>query len=396
MSNFYFKNFKLVLILILWLFSSSFYFYYVKIRYGLPPIYGNIDWERYRDGALALTSLQFPEWPAKFYLSYLFYLSLSLKTYFPISGLVSNLILNLFSSILVYKISNNLFNQRAAWLALLIFLFYPYVQMWVFFIQPVSFFSFCILLLTFFVTSKVHNKTIIIFIIISSLLVLTARPNGIAIYASLIVFIFITSIKFYNKRYFYLLFISIFTIVLYFFYLSAGLSLIPIYETWFMEDIKQFGFNIPKLGTYNLSVCLGFSDSEIANLNRKNSGVSSLSFWFCSFLNNPIDVIKIFSYRVFAMLTYIKPVFSFKHNIFSVITLLPLYIFFLIALIKFYNLKINFIVISIIIYIFLSCITVVDGDNRYFSAIIPIVIIVSSGGINYFFEIFKTKLRKNY
>ena len=44
------------------------------------------------------------------------------------------------------------------------------------------------------------------------------------------------------------------------------------------------------------------SDEEILNLNRENSGKTNLSFWACSLYYNPIDVIKIFSYRAFAMI----------------------------------------------------------------------------------------------
>ena len=381
------------IILILWLISSFVFFYYVKIRYGEPPIYGNIDWERYFNGANSIISLQWPEWPSKFYISYLLYLSLSLKFYFPLSSLMFNCFFNLISSYLIFKITLNLFNIRAAWISIIIFLFYPYVQMWVYFIQPVSFFSFCILLLTLLITFKL-NLRISILILIAGLMVLSARPNGIGIYLSLVIFLFSKYLQFKNKDYLLLFFFSFFIFITYFFYLKSGLSLIPIYETWFMEDIKQFGFVIPELNTTNLSKCLNFTDEKILNLNRENSGKTNLSFWACSLYYNPIDVIKIFSYRAFAMLSYIKPVFSTKHNIFSVLTLFPIYVFFIFSLIKFYNLKLNFIFLSLIIFIFLSCIAVVDGDNRYFSAIFPTIIIVSSGGISYFVKLVGLYLKK--
>ena len=370
-------------IVALWLISSFVFFYYVKIRYGEPPIYGNIDWERYFNGANSIISLQWPDWPAKFYISYLLYLSLSLKFYFPLSSLILNCFFNLLSSFLIFQITLNLFNIRAAWISIIIFLFYPYVQMWVYFIQPVSFFSFCILLLIFLITLKLSLRTSI-FILIAGLMVLSARPNGIGIYLSLVIFMFLNYLQFKNKNYLFLLTCTSLIFVFYFFYLRTGLGLIPIYETWFMEDIKQFGFIIPEIKTINLSKCLNFTNDEILNLSRENSGKTNLRFWACSFYYNPIDVIKIFSYRAFAMLSYIKPVFSAKHNIFSLFTLLPIYIFFIFSLIKYYNLKLNFIFLSIIIFIFLSCIAVVDGDNRYFSAIFPTIIIVCSGGISYF------------
>ncbi len=371
-------------IIIIWIISSILFYFYVSKRYGTPPIYGQIDWERYKDGALSILNFKLPEFPARYYLSYCIYLAISINLKFPFFSLILNLFLNLISAILIFRISEFLFNKTSALICIILFLFYPFIQMWVFFIQPVSFFSFSIVLLTYAVvkTNKINQNYLLIFI--SALLVLLARPHGISFVVSLFIFLIIQN-KLNHKINLIIYFLFLVFLSIYINYLGSG-NIIPIFESWRMEDLKQFGYNLPLINDQSLKICLNLSDKELNNFSRENSPSTSLGFWACSFFNNPIDVLKIFLFRVFVSLSFYKPVFSFAHNIFSFLTLIPIYLFFLFSLIKFYNQKINFIFIAILLILFSSCITIVDGDNRVFSAVLPIIFIVSSGGIAFFFK----------
>ena len=166
-KNFIFNVF--FYIIIIWIISSILFYFYVSQRYGIPPIYGQIDWERYKDGALSILNFTLPEFPARYYLSYCIYLAISINIKFPIFSLILNLFLNLISAILIYKISELLFNKISALICIILFLFYPFIQMWVFFIQPVSYFSFSIILLTYaVVTTNKHNQNYLLIFISSS------------------------------------------------------------------------------------------------------------------------------------------------------------------------------------------------------------------------------------
>ncbi len=379
------NSISFLLILFLWTLSSFLFYFYVKERYGVPPIYGEIDWERYKNGALSVLQFNLPEFPGRYYVSYCLYLALNINFYFPYSSLVSNLLLNLFSAFLIYKIAENIFDPWSSIICTCLFLFYPFIQMWVFFIQPVSFFSFSILLLTYSLTKNKSNIFNIFLIIFASIVTLLARPHGIAFMISFFIFILLNN-KNQNKKLIYPLYL-IWLIFLFFYliYLGNG-NIIPIYESWKMEDLKQFGFTLPTINHESLKNCTNLTEHEIQNFSRENSPKTSIGFWACSFFYNPIDVVKIFTYRIFAILSYYKPTFSFKHNLFSLFSLFPIYIFFIISIIKFYNLKINFILSSIILLLLSSCITIVDGDNRVYSAVLPLIFIVASGSISYYFK----------
>ena len=96
------KEFKtFFLILFLWALSSFFFYFYVKERYGIPPIYGEIDWERYKNGALSVLNFNLPEFPGRYYLSYCLYLALNINFNFPYSSLISNLLMNFLSLMIV-------------------------------------------------------------------------------------------------------------------------------------------------------------------------------------------------------------------------------------------------------------------------------------------------------
>ena len=383
----------LIHIIIIWIISSILFYFYVSKRYGIPPIYGQIDWDRYKDGALSVLNLKLPDFPARYYLSYCIYLALSISLKFPIFSLFLNLFLNLISAILIFRISEFLFNKTSALICIILFLFYPFVQMWVFFIQPVSFFSFSIILLTYAVvkTNKINQNYLLIFI--SALLTLLARPHGISFIISLFIFLIIKN-KLNHKINLIIYFLYLVFLSIYINYLGNG-NIIPIFESWRMEDLKQFGYSLPVINDQSLKICLNLSDKELNYFSRENSPTTSLNFWACSFFNNPIDVLKIFLFRIYVSLSFYKPVFSFAHNIFSFLTLIPIYLFFLFSLIKFYNQKINFIFISILLILFSSCVTIVDGDNRVFSAVLPIIFIVSSGGIGFFLKKYFNYLKFN-
>ena len=170
------------------------------------------------------------------------------------------------------------------------------------------------------------------------------------------------------------------------------MHMMPVNETWFLHDLKQFGFKNLNVGVNNLKTCLGLTELEISNLNNINSPKSSLSFWICSFFVSPIDVIKIIFLRIFVVITAYKPVFSVTHNIFSFLTLIPLYFFFIIGFFTKINLKKIYILISLILVLISISIHYVDGDNRVFTAFLPLVFIISSGGFFIFLETIKKNI----
>ena len=381
-ENFFDKR-KNYIILFLWLISSVFFYFYIYQKYGQPPRYGMFDWNRYKDGAIDLLNFKIPSWPSYYFFSYCLYLALSIKIFFPYLTLVIAIFLNLISSFLIFNTSKKLFNNTTAFISLLMFLFYPYYQMWVFFIQPVSFFSFCLLFVLYSIVNFENKNKNILLLFSSLILTFTARPNGITEIIS--VYIFLSIFYFYiNKKIaFSILIFGILIIFVLLFYLSNSMSLMNVYDAWYVTERIEFGFNNNlELNTNNFKACLGMTNAEIQNLRPHNAPNSNLNFWICSLFSSPLDVMKIFVHRFFIAISFYKPVLSIKHNIFSIFTLTPIYLFFLIGL--FYNFKLKKLFIILSLFLALSTISIhtVDGDNRVYSAFLPFIFILASGGIN--------------
>ena len=385
-EKFFNKN-KNYIIFFLWIISTFLFYFYVNEKYGPPPRYGMFDWNRYKDGAIDLLNFKIPDWPSYYFFSYCLYLAISIKIFFPYLTLIIAVFLNLFSSYLIFNICSKLFNNTAAVICLFIFLFYPYYQIWVFFIQPVNFFSFCLLFVLYSVVNFEDNRKTIIILFLSLTLAFTARPNGITEIISVYIFLFIFYFSINKTRALSILFLGIPIIYSLLFFLNNSMSIQTVYDAWYITEMQEFGFkNNLELKTNNFKLCLGMTPSEISNLNHENAPNSNLNFWICSLFTSPLDVIKIFFVRFLITISFYKPILSLKHNMFSLITLIPIYIFFFIGL--FYNFKLKKIFIFISLFLALSTIAIhtVDGDNRVFSAFLPFVFILSSGGIYIFLK----------
>ena len=165
-------------------------------------------------------------------------------------------------------------------------------------------------------------------------------------------------------------------------FLSNSMSIQNVYDAWYVTELKEFGFKTTKLNlsTTNFASCLGLSENDILNLNNQNAPKSNLYFWLCSLFISPMDVIKIFITRFLLTLSFYKPILSNKHNIFSLISLIPLYILFLVGFFCNFKLKKIFIIISILLILPTIFIHVADGDNRVFSAFFPFIFVLASGG----------------
>ena len=380
-ENFFIKN-KNYIIFFLWIISSVLFYFYVNEKYGNPPRYGMFDWNRYKDGAIDLLNLKIPNWPSYYFFSYCLYLALSIKIFFPYLTLVIAIFLNLISSFLVFNISTKLFNNTTAFISLLIFLFYPYYQMWVFFIQPVTFFSFCLLFVLYSVVNFENNRKKIIILFVSLILAFTARPNGVTEVISVYIFLFIFYLSINKTKAFSIIILGIPIIYLLLIFLNNSMSIQNVYDAWYITEMQEFGFkNNLEYKNNNFKVCLGMTPTEILNLEHENAPDSNLSFWICSLFSSPLDVIKIFFVRFLITISFYKPILSLKHNVFSLITLIPIYIFFFIGLL--YNLKLKkiFIFLSLILALSTVAIHTVDGDNRVYTAFLPFVFILASGGI---------------
>ncbi len=340
------------------------------------------DWNRYYNGALDILNFKFPDWPSYYFLSYCVYLALSIKILFPYFTLALAILLNLFSTLLVYSITKKLFDNTAAISCVCVFLFYPYYQMWVFFIQPVNFFSFCLLFVLFSVVHFEHDLKKIFILIFALILGLTARPNGISELISVYIFLIIYYFFLSKKISLFIFIIGIPIIYFILLFLSNSMSIMNVFDAWNLSEMHEFGYVNLKLnlGTLNFEKCLGLSSDQIINLDQNNAPASNLSFWVCSLITSPIDVMKIFIVRFFVTLSFYKPILSLKHNLFSLLTLIPLYIFFFVGFFNEFKLKKVFIMLSLILVLSTIAIHTVDGDNRVFSAFLPFIFILASGG----------------
>jgi len=91
--------------------------------------------------------------------------------------------------------------------------------------------------------------------------------------------------------------------------------------------------------------------------------------------NYPFYWIKLFLVKLFYYLTHIRPYWSFFHNIFNLIFLLPLYFFFIRSLVHYrgdFRIRL-FTIVFITMNILSVCVLSVDWDGRFLLPVLPLV-----------------------
>jgi hypothetical protein len=101
-------------------------------------------------------------------------------------------------------------------------------------------------------------------------------------------------------------------------------------------------------------------------------------------VQNPLYWLKLFSLKVYYLLSHTRPFWSSWHNWYSILILVPSYILFLSALVgKTLDVRVKlFSAIFLLIHIFSVGVTSTDWDGRFLIPMLPVIFVLSGAGLN--------------
>jgi len=175
--------------------------------------------------------------------------------------------------------------------------------------------------------------------------------------------------------------------ILYFFYLNKfAIGLEFFSASYLQSDIDNFAFIAPAL---NDQTMITFNKCLITEYN-------SLTNHFCALIDNPIYSIKLYSARLFVLLTWINAKLSFKYNFFAFGMMFFLYFGLLINLIKteFTNFKF-FLLFSYLITSMIILPYMVRGDQKFVFYGLIFIIPLSFSGYEILLKYIKNNMLNN-
>ena len=285
------------------------------------------------------------------------------------------------SSILFYKSLINFdFSKLTSFLSTLFIICNPFFIFWIHTLNHAGLTTSLLMISFFFLSKYDHSKLFKILFFISIFFSLKVDPK---------VFFPIFMILFYK---FYLInkkkvILNILTLaiffILYFLYLSKyAIGLQPFSASYLQKDIISNNFISPAI---NGMVMETYKNCLITELN-------SLFNHFCALIDNPLYSFKLYSARLFLLLTWINTNLSFKYNFFAVSMVFFIYMGLIINLTvtKFTKFKL-FLISAFLITNIVVLPYVLRGDQKFvFYGLIFIIPLSFSG-----FELFLKYLKKS-
>tara|TARA_Y200000002_G_scaffold256415_1_gene212734 strand:+ start:414 stop:1208 length:795 start_codon:yes stop_codon:yes gene_type:complete len=251
---------------------------------------------------------------------------------------------------------------------MLIFLFYPSIQIFNFYLLTDSLFINFIIIGFYILIKDLRLSSIIIGIFLLSYTAFI-RPFGIIIIPLLYLFLFYVALKFNKKKIIYILTI---------------LSILILISTLFVIDRLVILLGVPELLLkghiiWNYNIIDPPYNFDLLSTNNMGA-LDLISYIF----NYPIYFIKNFLNKLFWFLLRVRPFYSDLHNLFLIGTSLSLYFF---AFISFFNKSnerkeaVYFMITFIILKTITVLLTVVDWDARFSLPIMPFIFLFASSGL---------------
>ena len=331
---------------------------------------------RYIRAAEQILLTNFPNYPegvadinnAQGYMGYNFFLSLMFLlnlNFFSIS-LVQIFITGI-AGFCIFKTGSLLWSQSIGILSLIIFLFYPPIQIFNFYILTESLFI-NFIIIGFYILIRNYKLYSIFLGILFLCYTASIRPFGIIILPLILVYLFMIALKFNKKKIIYFL-ISLFILILIF--------------TYFIIDYLVILLGVPKLLLsgdiiWNYNFIKPPYDQSLLIYNDMGA-FEVISYIF----NYPMYFLSNFATKLFWFFLRFRPFYSDPHNLFLIVSSLFFYIF---AIISFFNKSrkpeaIYFMILFIVMITFTVLLTVVDWDARFSLPILPFIFLFTSSGI---------------
>jgi len=247
------------------------------------------------------------------------------------------------------------------------FLFYPSIQIFNFYILTESLFINFIIIGFYLLIRNYKLYSIILGILFLSYTA-SIRPFGIIILPLLLVYLFMIALKFKKKKIIYFL-TTLFILILIF--------------TYFIIDYLVILLGVPEL-LLSGDIIWNYNNMkppyDLSLLSLKNMGaLQVVSYIF----NYPMYFLNNFLTKLFWFLFRLRPFYSDLHNLFLIISSIFLYGFSIMSL---FNKSrkpeaIYFMVFFIIMMTFTVLLTVVDWDARFSLPLLPFIFLFTSSGI---------------
>lgn len=288
------------------------------------------------------------------------------------------------SSILFYKALINLnFSKTSSSLSVIFIICNPFVIFWIHTLNHagliISLFMICLYLLTKYDYGKFFKFLFFIFIF------LLLKIDGKVFFTVFAILFY----KFYlvdeKKSIINIVILTTF-FILYFLYLSKyAIGLQPFAASYLQKDISSNTFIAPII------------DNDVMKTYNKCliSEFNSLKNHFCALIDNPWYSIKLYSARLFLLLTWINTKFSFKYNFFAFGMMLFLFFGLFVNLIKSKFNKLSFLLLSSYLLTNLIILPyVLRGDQKFVFYSLLFIVPLSIYGYELLIKDFKTKLKR--
>ncbi len=359
---------------------------FLFLKFGVKNVN---DSHRYLDYATNLSNGFYFEDHNFWYISYSFFIFLVRfisGSSNEINLIVSQIALSYFSMLLLYKATDNFFNNKAAaFVSALLYLIFIEILTWNFYILSESFYVSLTCFSLYFLSKYLKGKRSLLIWILGSLTVfitILAKPTGIALLAGIIGIVVFNAFKYISKPIFKYSFgftLTIFLLVL----VNKMLETFLIMENYSIGEVVYAISTLPYRAEYaslfvSVPENLDFPSIHYQPLLKIIYFiVFNLKYWITLFLT-----------KIFFYLVHVRPFWSIQHNLFNIAVLLPVYYYSiksLISSIRSDELKI-FSITYFSIHVLSVGITTVDWDGRFLMPVLPLLFVLCSNEIAKDFE----------
>jgi 4-amino-4-deoxy-L-arabinose transferase-like glycosyltransferase len=346
------------------------------LLFFLKGINTGLEAEKYIQQAENVLEGRFPSAPKYYFYVPIIYLIAFAQKFSLGYGFVTMMqsLLSAFALLLFYQGTKKIFNAQTALIASLgLCIFLPFMQ-WNFFLYSESIFI-SLSMILFYAACMFEKQSVKFFILI--ILLLTAlvftRPFG-SLFIPPILIYFLFS-KYENKK-FKLLTVTTATLFVVVMYL--GIQAV-FHGGEDMDAMKPF--------IEEHIVCFVPNKPEGAKLDLKyyNNGIADILYYIT---HNPWHFTKLMIERLFSFFKFTRPWYSTLHNLFLFCVIVPVYVFFIIGLIKFLKRKTNlsiFIIAVLILYPLATTLQCDDWHSRFTMPVLPPIFAVSAYGLHHLF-----------
>ena len=326
---------------------------------------------RYIEAAEVILSGHLPtSGKAMSYLAYDGFVAIILGLGWGQSGVIfAQVLLSGVAAYFLYLLATHLYDWRAGFIATLLFVGFPDLQKWNFYVLTESLFISIIILTSYVILARNGWQRLIfgaLLILIASLL----RPNGFIVPLALSLYVLFCLWKDGKRQ-------------LVAWIMVAAVILLSLASIWVGEMLSKENIVSHYIeGT----VIWGHPESALSMPGQVPecalAGANTLFEISCFAVSKPLFFIQLAGMKLFYFFLVARPYYSLPHNLIILIYLLPVYAFAIISIYRKRNefIKWGFAAIIILLQALMVAFTFADWDSRHLEVVLPLILLFASGG----------------